>query len=159
MKKELKEQTNRMKSIMEQIDDVTHRAFSNVETKEQYFDDDLGDAEDFERESLRNDDEAEREYVVELSDHVYVSIDTYHLSAGHERGEDSIDITVKGNRDSGDLRIVNVDPVGEYTEEEIQRATEMAKESLNKLPTGFSFDLKSQTGEAEGIPIKSKDFQ
>jgi len=35
MKKELKEQTNRIKSMMEQIDDVTHRAFSNVETKEQ----------------------------------------------------------------------------------------------------------------------------
>jgi len=62
MKKELKEQTNRIKSMMEQIDDVTHRAFSNVETKEQYWDDDRGDAEDFERESLRNDDEGEYEY-------------------------------------------------------------------------------------------------
>lgn len=62
MKKELKEQTNRIKSMMEQIDDVSHRAFSNVETKEQYWDDDRGDAEDFERESLRNDDEGEREY-------------------------------------------------------------------------------------------------
>ena len=31
MKKELKEQTNRIKSMMEQIDDVTHKAFSNLQ--------------------------------------------------------------------------------------------------------------------------------
>lgn len=41
MKKELKEQTNKIKAMMEQIDDVTHRAFSTPKNTEG-----MGDVED-----------------------------------------------------------------------------------------------------------------
>jgi len=91
-----------------------------------------------------------------LDTHVYVSIDGYHFAVGDEdAGKDSIDITVKGDSDMGTLKIVNVDSVGDYTEDEIQRATEMVKGSLSRLPSGFSFDLNTEEGEAEGVPIKN----
>ena len=152
MKKTLEEQKERIINMMGQL--------TPSKSINEQWDDDRGDAEDFERESLRNDDMMDREYDdpeggIKLDDHVYISISQYHFAVGNPNSDnDSIDITVKGSPDMGNLEIINVDPVGDYTEDEIQRATEMVKGSLNRLPTGFSFDLRSEKGEAEGVPTK-----
>ena len=55
MKRTLEEEKQDIKNMMRQL--TTSKSIN-----EQYWDDDRGDAEDFERESLRNDDEMEREY-------------------------------------------------------------------------------------------------
>ena len=93
---------------------------------------------------------------MEIDDHVYCPLRVFKISA-HPSGEgkydkDSIDFTVKGDSNMGNLKIVNVDAVGDYTDEEIEQAKQLVEKAIrtSNIPSGVSFNLSnSKNGNME----------
>lgn len=143
MKKTLQEEKERICTIMKNINEQNLYA------------DDYGakkDLEQLQRDEMGYGEESPTQPTnLMVSDHVYCSIETYHISVSdnpHNFDKEPIEISVTGNVNSRELS-VEVDSLGNHTEEDGQRAVEMVKEKMKNLPSGFSFHFSKKVGEAE----------